>query len=550
MELKRKYAISGWLVLILPALLLSGCAGKLGWRQKPYELTVLHTNDVHGGYGGLTKEGHTCYMPYCEDGKGGSVRLQQAVRAIRRDMPNVVLLDAGDEFQGTLYSTVYKEVMPPVILNKIGYDVFVPGNHEFDYGCESFFTFVRSLEMPLVAANLVVSSSGEDKIQPWAILERNGRRIGVVGLVTTETPNISSPCGDLLFTDEETALRRAVAELTEQDVDIIIALTHTGFEADKKLARSVSGVDVIVGGHSHTLLSNTQPKAAGPYPAVEKSPDGEPVLVVTAGNGGAFLGRLNVTFDGRGVATQWDGDTILLNDASLMALGAPAPDTDLVGTMEEYSGPVQSLLRKKLGRINAAGRKGKPLEANIQDCREAECLSGNVVADSILRVAFPEARAALINSGSMRSSLPGGTVTVGDVMACLPYQNPIVMADMPGSVLLEMLEHSLSRYGEGHGSFLQTAGLRFTFDSRKEPGNRLLKVEIRNRKGKWQKVNPEKSYRVATLKFLADGGDGYTMLKGLSWLESKILLNDAVRIHLETHSPVKAGIEKRIRRKP
>ena len=117
----------------------------------------------------------------------------------------MVLLDAGDEFQGTLYSTVYKEVMPPVILNKIGYDVFVPGNHEFDYGCESFFTFVRSLEMPLVAANLVVSSSGEDKIQPWAILERNGRRIGVVGLVTTETPNISSPCGDLLFTDEETA---------------------------------------------------------------------------------------------------------------------------------------------------------------------------------------------------------------------------------------------------------------------------------------------------------------------------------------------------------
>lgn len=550
MELKRRYAISGWLVLILTALLLSGCAGKLGWRQKPYELTVLHTNDVHGGYGGLTKDGHICYMPYCEDGKGGSVRLQQAVRAIRRDVPNVVLLDAGDEFQGTLYSTVYKEVMPPVILNKVGYDVFVPGNHEFDYGCESFFTFVRSLEMPLVAANLVVSSSGEDKIQPWAILERNGRRIGVVGLVTTETPNISSPCGDLLFTDEETALRRAVAELKEQDVDIIIALTHIGFEADKKLARSVSGVDVIVGGHSHTLLSNIQPKAAGPYPAVEKSPDGEPVLVVTAGNGGTFLGRLNVTFDGRGVATQWDGDPILLNDASLMALGAPAPDTDLVGTMEEYSGPVQSLLRKKLGRINAAGRKGKPLEANIQDCREGECPSGNVVADSILRVAFPEARAALINSGSMRSSLPGGTVTVGDVMACLPYQNPIVMADMPGSVLLEMLEHGLSRYGEGHGSFLQTAGLRFTFDGRKEPGNRLLKVEIRNRKGKWQKVNPEKSYRVATLKFLADGGDGYTMLKGLSWLESKILLNDAVRIHLETHSPVKAGVEKRIRRKP
>ena len=102
--------------------------------------------------------------------------MQQAVRAIRRDMPNVVLLDAGDEFQGTLYSTVYKEVMPPVILNKIGYDVFVPGNHEFDYGCESFFTFVRSLEMPLVAANLGDQLLGMTRqqivVNPRLVVER------------------------------------------------------------------------------------------------------------------------------------------------------------------------------------------------------------------------------------------------------------------------------------------------------------------------------------------------------------------------------------------
>lgn len=549
MELKGKCAIHGWVFCVLTILLLSGCAGKAGWQQGPYALTVLHTNDVHGGYGGLTKDGRSCYAPYCEEGKGGSVRLLQAVQAIRRDAPNVVLLDAGDEFQGTLYSTVYKETMPSIILEKIDYDVFTPGNHEFDYGCEPFFTFVHNLNMPVVAANLVVSPP-EDKIRPWVILERDGRRIGVVGLITTETPSISSPCKELLFTDEETALRRAVAELTEQGVNIIIALTHVGFEMDKKLAQSVSGVDIIVGGHSHTLLSNTEAKAAGPYPVVEKNPDGEPVLVVTARNGGIYLGRLDVTFDGRGVATKWSGEPVLLDEASLAALNAPAPDADLVRMMTEYSEPVQTMLHKKLGQIDAPGKKGKPLEANIQDCREGECLNGNVVTDAVLKVVFPEAQAALINSGSLRNSLPSGDVTVGDVMACLPFQNTLVMTDMPGSVLLEMLEHGLSRHGQGHGSFLQVSKLRFTFDSRKGPGSRLVKAEIRDAKGAWRTVKAQDTYRIATTMFMAEGGDGYTMLKGLSWLESPLLLSDALRINLEMHSPIKARIEKRITRKP
>lgn len=550
MNLKGKYAIRWWIVCVSALLFLSGCAGKIGGEPEPYALTVLHTNDVHSGYGGLTKEGRICYAPSCEEGKGGSVRLLQAVQAIRRDAPNVLLLDAGDEFQGTLYAVLYKEAMAPIILEKIGYDVFVPGNHEFDYGCEPFFTFIRNLKVPVTAANLVVSPP-EDKIRPWVIVERDGRRIGVVGLITTETPSVSSPCQELQFTDEETALRRAVAELTEQGVNIIIALTHVGFEMDKKLARSVSGVDIIVGGHSHTLLSNTETKAVGPYPAVEKSPAGEPVLVVSAGNGGVYLGRLDVTFDAQGTASTWSGDPILLNEASLAALNAPAPDADLVRMMAEYSEPVQTMLEKKVGRIDTALEKGKPLEVNVQDCRAGECLSGNVVADSILRVVFPEAQAALVNSGSLRSSLPSGEVTVGDVMACLPFQNTLVMADMPGSVLLEMLEHGLSRHGQGHGSFLQTSSqLRFTFDSRKEPGSRLLKAEIRDAQGIWRAVEAQGTYRIATTMFMADGGDGYTMLKGLSWLESPLLLSDALRIDLEMNSPIKAKMEKRITHKP
>lgn len=538
MGLKRNFNIVGWLVLVLAVLLGAGCSSKQVVRDDPYSVTVLHTNDVHGGYGGLTKDGRSCYAPYCEEGRGGSVRLQQAVQAVRQSVPNVVLLDAGDEFQGTLYSTIFKEELPPIIMDKVGYDAFVPGNHEFDYGCETFFAFVRSLNIPVLAANLVVSVPGEESLQPWVILERNGRRIGVIGLATTETPEVSSPCPELEFTDEATALRRAVAELEGQGVNIIIALTHIGYERDRKLGQTVSGVDIIVGGHSHTLLSSVQDRAVGPYPAVEKNPDGEPVLVVSAGNGCSFLGRLDVSFDARGVATLWTGEPIVLDEPSLAALNAPPPDPELARLVAEYSEPVQTMLHKKLGQIDVADKVGKSLENNVQECREGECLSGNLATDAMLRVAFPEAQVAVLNSGTLRNSLPGGDVTMGDVMACLPFQNTLVMAEVPGSILWAMLEHGVSRFGEGHGSFPMTAGARFSFDGSAKPGERLIQIEVKDVQGVWQEINLQAAYLVATTKFMADGGDGYGMLQNIAWIESPLLLSDAVRIDLEMHSPL------------
>jgi 5'-nucleotidase len=519
--------------------------------QKEYALTMLHTNDVHSNYGGFTAENHICYTPACEDGQGGSVRLQRAVRAIRQNNPDALFLDAGDEFQGTLLWTLHKDAPAAEIIDRLGYQAFVPGNHEFDDGCATFLRYARSIKTPVVAANLGFDQGldGVERILPWLVTEIKGRRIGIVGIVTVETPLLTANSEGATFSDEETALRKAVTELTAQGVDIIISLTHAGFENDKKMARAVAGVDIFVGGHSHSLLSNTIPRVEASYPVVERSPEGKPVLVISAGSAGRYLGKLDVTFDASGVPLAWNGEPIPIDDKTLAEMNAPEPDAALVAIIEKYAAPAREMLKTALGEILAPGRDGLPLEEQgVLQCRAGECLTGNIVADALLAVSFPDAQAALLNSGALRNSLPGGKVTAGDVLATLPFMNTPLRADLPGAVILQTLEHSVSAYGDGGGGFLQTAGLRYVFDDRRPVGQRIVQVEIRDASGQWQAIQKNKTYRTVTVDFLANGGDGFAMLWPFVWREAEGLMSDALRIYLERKLPVSVRLEGRIQR--
>jgi 5'-nucleotidase len=184
----------------------------------------------------------------------------------------------------------------------------------------------------------------------------------------------------------------------------------------------------------------------------------------------------------------------------------------------------------------------------VRQCRQGECLTGNIVADALLAQAFSDAEAVILNSGALRYSLPGGTVTAGDVLATLPFQNTPMLADMPGPVLLHVLEHGVRAYGEGQGAFLQTSGLRYSFDPGRAPGTRITRAEIRNRQGAWRPVRRDASYRIATVDYLAAGGDGFAMLRPMQWRESPMLMNDALRLHLQKNSPLTPKLEGRIQR--
>lgn len=531
--------------------------GFLVWRSahptpvpgKEFALTLLHTNDVHSSYGGFTAENRICYAPVCEGGQGGSVRLQRAVRAVRQNNPDAIFLDAGDEFQGTLFWTLHKDAPAAEIVDRLGYQALAPGNHEFDDGSATFLRYVRSLKTPVVAANLSFDQGldGAERIRPWLVTEINGHAVGIVGLDTSETPLVTAHSEGAKFADEKTSIEKAVKELTAQGVDIIIGLTHAGLENDKKMAQAVAGIDILVGGHSHSLLSNTLPNAVGAYPIVERSPEGQPVLVISAGSSGRYLGKLDVVFDAAGVPVRWSGEPITIDDKTLEEMKAPEPDAQLAAIVEKYAVPVREMLQTTLGEIVSPGREGQPLEEqDVLQCRAGDCLTANIVADALLTVPFKNAQVALLNAGALRNSLPGGRVTPGDVLATFPFSNTPQEADLPGTVILQALEHGVSTYGEGEGKFLQTAGLRYAFDARLDVGQRIVKAEIRDESGAWRPIDENATYRTVTLDFLTNGGDGFAMLKPLNWREAEILASDALRIYLEQKSPITIRPEGRI----
>ena len=516
-----------------------------------FTLTVLHTNDVHSAYGGLTNKGLICYAATCEGGRGGYVRLDQAVRAIRKDNPDALFLDAGDIFQGTLFWVKHKERMPMALIDKMGYQAIVPGNHEFDEGWPTWLRYVDALKTPVAAANVFFDprpdSPAIDKLHPFIVLEQGGRKIGIVGLITEQTPEASAPGPGVSFKDARKTLEETVAKLKEQNVNIIIVVAHIGLTKDRLLAQAVDGVDIIVGAHSHSLLSNALGKAEGPYPVVEKSPAGAPVLIVTASTACTFLGKLDVVFDEKGIIRKWKGEPILLDQPTLASLNAPPPDAELVRLIDEFAAPVTQMMVSTIGAIIAAGRDGLPLEdPTVMECRKAECLSGNIIADALRVVPFREAQITLLNAGGLRASLPGGAITPGHVIGSLPFQNYVVTTKMPGAVVLQALEHGIAKFGDDEGSFLQVSGLRYAFKPSNKPGERITKVEVMDNNGAWLPLDINAAYQVVTLDFLSRGGDGFVMFKSLQWEESDKLASDALRIFLERYSPVEVRLEGRI----
>lgn len=487
--------------------------------SQAFEFTVLHTNDVHSMYGGTTEKGTACYAAQCAGGSGGSVRLKQAVDTVRAAEPNVVLLDAGDEFQGTLFYTQFKGDMAAEVLDALDYTAFTPGNHEFDDGCGEFRRFAERTHVPVLAANLTLPPvpGGKPLTRPWIVVERQGRKIGIVGLVNGETPSLASPCKEAVFGPAETALREAVASLRAQGVNIIIALTHLGLNVDCELAGRVDGVDVFVGGHTHSLLSNTNPKAVGPYPIVKHSPSGEPVLVVTAASSCKLLGHIAIDFNDAGIAQRWNGEPIVLDGRNVTV----PPDAKLSARLDSYAAQLRSLIGQPVGKILLAGdTSGRQvdLEEDAHLCRVQECPSGDVLMDSLLWGARDTgATVALSVGGTVRSPLHTGVVTMGDLLTTMPFDNTLVVGDLTGKQLLGALEHGASGYENGAGRFLQVAGLTYSVEPAKPVGQRVSAVSVRTKAGGWEPLRPEAVYRVATVDYAAEGGDGFAAFKKIKW---------------------------------
>ncbi len=501
-----------------------------------FELTILHTNDVHGRLAPTPPFGSECTPEHIAENKclGGAARLASAIAAARAEGGLVLLLDAGDQFQGTLFYTHYKGQAAVQVMNRLGYDAMAVGNHEFDDGPKNLARFAEAAQFPLLAANMDVSAEPAlaELVAPWVVLEAGGEQIGMIGLITEETPSISSPGANIRFSALAGALRRAVAELETKGIDKIIALGHVGYWRDMDLARAVDGVDIIVGGHSHTYLSSDDPAAAGPYPTVAKSPGGETVLIVQAYQWSRYLGRLDVSFDEAGRVSAWNGAPVLMDNAVAEAPGM----AELVARLNE---PLHEIRNEVVGRSDAVFGNGS--------CRQSECALGNLVADIMLwRTRGEGSEIALANGGGIRAGLPAGPVTRGDVLQVMPFGNTLATFGLKGADLLNALEHGLVR--PGAGGFLQVAGMRFRWDPSRPAGARVVSAEVRGSDGKFAPLDKARIYRLVSNNFLRRGGDGYNVLrdKAIDAYDFGPVLADAAVAYLATHAPIAPGLEGRI----
>ncbi|MGJ8583789.1 MAG: bifunctional metallophosphatase/5'-nucleotidase [Marinosulfonomonas sp.] len=472
-----------------------------GMASADYSLTILHTNDFHARFEPISKYDSGCSSEDNDEGKcfGGSARLVTAVEAARARSNNSILVDGGDQFQGTLFYTYYKGALAAEMMNKLGYDAMTVGNHEFDDGPEVLRGFMDTVDFPVLMSNADVSGEEllADVLKKSTVIERGGEKIGLIGLTPENTDELASPGENIIFTDPVGAVQQEVDKLTAEGVNKIIVLSHSGYLTDQRVAAETTGVDVIVGGHSNTYLSNTSDKAAGPYPTMVGT-----TAIVQAYAYGKFLGELNVTFDDDGNLVEAVGEPLIM-DAEV------AEDEGTKARISEAAAPLEEIRNKVVGSAAAA------IEGSRDICRHQECEMGNLVADAMLdRVKDQGVVVALANSGGLRASIDAGEVTMGEIYTVLPFQNTLSTFQVSGATLKDALENGMGQFDDpdDDGRFPQVAGMTFTFDGAAPTGERVTDIMIME-DGTATPLDMDKVYGVVSNNYVRNGGDGYKMFR-------------------------------------
>ena len=484
-------------------------------RAVPDTISILHVNDVHAHLDEFNEYGTECSAAQTQPRdrrrraveapdpnlatrdapcQGGYARIKAAVDAARRRFPNeTLLLNAGDEAQGTMYYTYYKGSVTADLLNQLDFDAHTSGNHEWDDGALHFGSYIHNLTAPVVCANVRSQKPGvtEDLLK-YTLVERLG--VAVIGFVTPDTRETSSPGPDVSFVEPIELAQSLVNEVRELGYRRVILLTHIGYDRDQELVRKLRGVSVVVGGHSHTFLGDL-PHSSGPYPTFVRDLDGHDVPIVTAGKWGYMLGHLRVKFDEQGRARHTENHLVRLTSDQ-------PQDADWVKQIKAWRRPFDEFAREVVGRARKAFSQ--------LVCQVTECSIGNLVAEAML-AAHPHTDLAIVNAGGLRAGIPRGNITRSTVLTVLPFSSRLVDLELSGEALAKTIEGIVSWRNQDTGhettSFMQIAGMRVVYHSSKPRGQRLQDLSIRNATGGFELVELTRRYKVCTLDFMAKGGD-------------------------------------------
>lgn len=511
-------------MLALSLLLLAACVAPpptpTPTPSGPFTLTILHTNDMHGALEGeKMKGGDGTLFEF-----GGIANALGTIVRLKQEAPGPVLIfDVGDFWSGTFASNRDDGKTIIAALNVIGYDALAPGNHDFDHGVEAIKARASEAKFPFLAANLIEVATGKAPawIKPYIVKTIGGVRVGIIGLTYTGTPAISSKVKELRvfkFVDEIEALKPLVPELKNQ-ADLIIVVSHAGFDRDQLIATTIPGIDVIVGGHTHTELR--QPKVIGS------------TVIVQAGTKAQNIGRLELKIDPTTKKiVDYTKNNALVSVVSNKA-ATPKEVADMFNKLiaegrEATTKVIGETLIDLMRTFTADGRS------------TGEYPSGNLVVDAMLwanQAGDRPADLAIHNNAGIRADIPKGPITYGKLYEMLPFDNVLTAMDLSGANIKAILEIAASCPRVN----TLVAGMSFVYDCTKPSGERISKIMIQGKP-----MEPDKIYRVQTIDYLSTGGDGQAPFKEGKNLVYGDPVVDVVAAYVMKNSPVNPKVEGRI----
>lgn len=527
---------------------IAGC-----YNDEPLSLKIAHINDTHSHFDeeilqiGLPDESGNLTPTYAY--VGGYPRLKTYTDQLRDEAESAgqdfLLLHGGDAFSGSLYFSIYKGQLNADFMNYFGFDAMAIGNHEFDLGNQALADFADQVSFPLLSANIKTKRTdplhGKYLAVSVQMLGDNPQPVAIVGLTTAFTALISSPSDETVFKDAIETAQKAVDKLTLAGINKVIFLTHQGLNDDKLLARSVSGIDVIIGGHTPELLGNHLNiglPSQGPSPILEQDPEGNPVCIMKSVDFSRAIGNTDVEFSGDGRIESCEAETTFLL-GNIFARGTPP--TPLFGTawqviadyidaapnlvmvekdtvaqsmvdaanleVAEFSSSIVGAVSEPLYHVQFPG--GTHPSGGVQ--AEGSAVAPHVAASMSFKMeqTTGQPHIGIMNAGGVRSDLIGD-ITVGDAYTTLPFSSTLVSLSISGQSLIDLIQtNTLNAYLISGNAFTYVSNLSYSIDL-SDPANPIVSnVMVKDSSGVFSPIDTASKYNVATTSYLAGGGDGY-----------------------------------------
>ena len=468
-------------------------------------ITIIHTNDTHAA----AKDDGNAQI--------GFAKVGAYVQQLKKSDPNVLVLDAGDMFQGLPFANLEKGHSMIDIVNKVGYDAMTVGNHEFDFGANNLLEIEKKLNFPMIAAN--VAKDGKQVFDSYIIKEVAGAKVGIFGIATPETAFKTHPDNvkGYVFEDIVASAQKAVDALKAQNVDVIIMLGHLGLyegeDTSDLVAKGVEGIDLIIDGHSHTTLAEGL--------VVEDT------LIVSTGSSLKNVGKVVLTLEDKKVK---EAEASLLNYAALADVTGDSTIAEAIAKVDAAQKPI---LEKVIGKtaVDLVGERSV--------VRTGESNLGQLATNAMIELT--KADMALTNGGGIRTSIAAGDITMGQMAAVFPFGNTIMVKEVKGSDIIAALEHGVKDYPNELGGFPHTAGITFTLNAKAPAGSRISDLKIGG-----QAVVLDKLYSLATNDFMAAGGDGYEMFKAYPIKAEYNTLMDTLLDYVAAQGTVEGKFEPRM----